>query len=333
MSAFTEITEALQATCAAGPVLRSRMERARTSATTLADRADSHGWAGVAASMRGAVEALGTAEQELGEFQKAGEAAITQLELIDDQGSVTRVSTHLAAAEHELSAAVPKLDTATGLLDDALQACARAGQRGLPASLSALREDVIANRRQLEQSRLACESERQTAEDWLRENPDQVPASGPSTGESSPEPSGERSTPNAADGTDTPAANGQRAGAPAPTPDNSPGVHPVPSLDAEVLWRPRATEPSDRAPRRAQRGQPERQWGKRLSARNIATGTILGTSLWQGLTQVVHLPSGMIGSAVVVTALLGGWHEVKSRAEERSARRRTRKHNRKGEPI
>src|SRR5690349_23478060 len=99
MSDFAEITGALRATCAQVPVLGSRVERAHASAVSLADRADGHGWAGVAASMRVAVEALGAAGQELLESQRAGEAAVVQLELIDDQGSVAQVSTHLAGAQ------------------------------------------------------------------------------------------------------------------------------------------------------------------------------------------------------------------------------------------
>jgi hypothetical protein len=118
--------------------------------------------------MRGAVEALGTAGQELAECERAGGAAIAQLELIDDQASAAQVSTHLAAAQQELGVAIPRIDTATGLLDEALQACARAGQRGLPTLLSTLRADVIEFRGRLDQSRQACEAERQSAEAWLQ---------------------------------------------------------------------------------------------------------------------------------------------------------------------
>ena len=96
MSRFTEITDGLRATCGEAPALQARVERARASATSLADRADSHGWTGVAASMRGAVEALGTGVTELTEFQRAGEAALAELDLIDDQGSIEQVSVHLA---------------------------------------------------------------------------------------------------------------------------------------------------------------------------------------------------------------------------------------------
>jgi len=109
MNQFVEITEALRGTHAQVPALRSRVERVRASAISLENRAGSHGWAGVAASMHAAVEALERVGQELADFQQAAEAAVTQLELIDDQASVTQISTHLAAAERELDAAAPKL--------------------------------------------------------------------------------------------------------------------------------------------------------------------------------------------------------------------------------
>jgi hypothetical protein len=200
MSGFAEISEALQATCGETPALQSRVERVRASADSLADQADSHGWTGVAGSMRGAVDALATGLVELAEFQRASEAALTQLDSIDDQGSVVQVSVHLVGAQEELAVAVQRLDAVTGLVDAALQACAQAGQRGLPIPLSAVRDDVIETRGRLEQSRNACDAERRAVEAWLQENPDHPTNSSESGAESTPQ-LADRSTPSATEGT------------------------------------------------------------------------------------------------------------------------------------
>jgi hypothetical protein len=190
VSGFAEISEALRATCGEVPALRSRVERVRASAHSLADQADSHGWSGVAGSMRGAADALETSLVELAEFKRAGEAAVAQLVLIDDQGSIGQVSEHLAGAEEEITVAVRSIDAVTGLVDVALQACAQAGQRGLPTALSALREDVIKTHDRLEQSRSACDAERQSVEAWLQENPGQGTASSVPGEEAESDPSG-----------------------------------------------------------------------------------------------------------------------------------------------
>lgn len=225
MSRFTEITEALRVTCGEAPALTSRVERARASATNLADRADSHGWTGVAASMRGAVDALGSIVVELAQFQRAAEAALVKLDLIDDQGSVEHVSVHLTGAQQELTTAAQKMDAVTGLVDAALQACAQAGQRGLPTALNALLEDVIATRGRLEESRNACDAERQAVEAWLQDNSDQGTASGGSAAESTSPGLGDRSTPSAADGRVAPQGSGTQGDASA-APDTPPSPQP-----------------------------------------------------------------------------------------------------------
>jgi hypothetical protein len=114
----------------------------------------------------------------LTEFQRAGEAALAELDLIDDQGSIEQVSVHLAGGQQELTTAVQRVDAVTGLVDEALEACAQAGQRGLPAALNALREDVVETRGRLEQSSNACDVERLSIEAWLQENPDDSATSG-----------------------------------------------------------------------------------------------------------------------------------------------------------
>lgn len=167
--------------------------------------------------MRGAVDALGNVVGELTEFQRAGEAAVAELDLIDDQGSVEQVSVHLSGAQQELVTAVQNVDAVTGLVDAALQACAQAGQRGLPTALNALREDVIETRGRLEESKNACDAERQAVEAWLQESSDQGTASSGSTGESSSAGSGDRSTPSAADGTVAPQGSSTQGDASGPT--------------------------------------------------------------------------------------------------------------------
>lgn len=147
VSRFAEITEALRATCGEGQALTSRVERVRVSAANLTVRADAHGWTGVAVSMWGAVDALGGVVTELAEFQRAGAAAVAELEVIDDQGSVDQVSVRLSGARQELMAAMQKVAAATGLVDAALHACAQAGQRGLPTALTVLRDDGQFSRR------------------------------------------------------------------------------------------------------------------------------------------------------------------------------------------
>jgi hypothetical protein len=230
VSRFTEIIESLRSTCGEGPALATRVERARASATSLADRADAHGWTGVAASMRGAVDALGNVVGELTEFQRAGEAAVAELDLIDDQGSVEQVSVHLSGAQQELTTAAQKVDAVTGLVDAALQACAQAGQRGLPTALNAFREDVIATRGRLEESKNACDAERQAVEAWLQENPDQGTQGSDSGGAAAARP-GDGSTA----GTSTPENN-----APQGNPSGSSETSPAQQPDADVVRPPTA---------------------------------------------------------------------------------------------
>jgi hypothetical protein len=190
VTGLAEVTGALRAACGEGPGLTSRVERARVSAISLADRADSHGWTGVAASMRGAVDALGSVVAELVESQRAGVAALAQLDLIDDQGSAEQVSVDLIGARRELATAVQKIDAVTVFVDVALHACAQAGQRGLPAALTALRVDAVEMRGRLEESKNACDQERVLIEAWLQANPDQGTASGGSAESSTPAASG-----------------------------------------------------------------------------------------------------------------------------------------------
>jgi hypothetical protein len=212
MTGLAEVTGALRAACGEGPGLTSRVERARVSAISLADRADSHGWTGVAASMRGAVDALGSVVAELVESQRAGVAALAQLDLIDDQGSAEQVSVYLVAAQRELATAVQKLDAVAGFMDVALDACAQAGQRGLPIALTSLRADLVETRSRLEGSRNACDQERVLVEAWLQESPDQGTEGGDSSVESVAEPSDDGSTPRPAPGTMEPDSDETRGG-------------------------------------------------------------------------------------------------------------------------
>lgn len=221
MAELAEITEALRAVCGEGPGLTSRVERARVSAISLADRADSHGWTGVAASMRGAVDALRSVVVELVESQRAGVAALAQLDLIDDQGSVEQVSGYLVGAQRELATAVQKIDAVAGFVDVALHACAQAGQRGLPAALTAVRAEVVETRGRLEESRNACDQERVLVEAWLQENPDQGTAG---------DASAEGSTPAVSENVAAAASTVQPA-APAPSPSQE-SSSPVSSLEA-----------------------------------------------------------------------------------------------------
>jgi len=153
---------------------RSRAGDAKTHATEalsrayeLTEEAAGHGWNGVAASMRQAHDALEAVVASLEEADEAADGTARMLADIAERSSSSDVAERFAGVLQELDRMRGALDAAAGGVDDARQACHRAGgPRELLGMLHSVSEGLDAARQGAEDAREKADSERQEAENW-----------------------------------------------------------------------------------------------------------------------------------------------------------------------
>jgi ATP/maltotriose-dependent transcriptional regulator MalT len=155
-------------------VARSRVGDAKAHATEalsrayeLMEEAAGHGWDGVAASMRQAHDALEVVVASLDDADEATDAVARALSEVTNRSSRSDVTERFAGVLQELDRVRGALDAAAGSVDDARQACHRAGEpRELLGMLHSVSEGLDAARHSAEDAREKADTERQESENW-----------------------------------------------------------------------------------------------------------------------------------------------------------------------
>lgn len=146
---------------------KSHAAEALSRAYELMEEAAGHGWDGVAASMREAHEALEAVVASLDDADEATDALSRDLSDISERASRSDVAERFAGVLQELDRVRGALETAAGSVDDAQQACHRAGEpRELLGMLHSISEGLDAARQSAHDAREKAETERQEAENW-----------------------------------------------------------------------------------------------------------------------------------------------------------------------